>query len=104
MEVLLSVRYIKVVIALLVVAIIAWQRARVVRCFDNVVGVGVLHGFVIPVIQRDGILMVNVKVCRILIQKESTGATWRKRDRLLQMRIELHVFLAENGVTAIGLL
>lgn len=62
MEVLLSIRYIKVVIALLVEAAIARQGACVIRLLDDVVGVAVLHGLVITVVKGHWILVIDVEV------------------------------------------
>ena len=55
-------------------------------------------------IQRDGILMVNIKVCRVLIKYESAGATSWKSDRSLQVSVVLHVAYAEDGVALVGFL
>lgn len=103
MEVLLPVRYIKVVIAFLIIAAVARKGARVVRLSDDEVGVAVLHGFVISMIQRHWILMVDVKVRRILIQEESAGAPRWQCNRVLQVSVVLHVCRPEDGVTGSGL-
>lgn len=51
MEILLPVRYIKVVIALLIEAAIAWQGTCVIRLLYDIICVAVLHGLVISVIE-----------------------------------------------------
>ena len=89
MEVLLSVRYIIVVIALLLIATVSRQCACIVRLLNDVVGVTVLHGFVIPEVQRHRILMVDVEVCRVLVQEEAARATRRQSDRALQVGVVL---------------
>lgn len=76
-EVLLAVRYVKVIIALLAEAAVAWERARVVRGLDYVLGVRILHGFVKSVIKRHRILVVDVQVGRIFVQEEPAGTPWR---------------------------
>lgn len=100
-EVLLAVRYVKVIIALLAEAAIAWERARVVRGLDYVLGVRILHGFVKSVIKRHWILVVDVQVGRIFVQEEAAGTPWRKRDCFLEMRVVLHVSAREYGIADI---
>lgn len=100
MEVLLPISYIKVVIALLLVAAIAWQCARVVWLLNDIICVTVLHGFVIPMIKRHRILVIDVQVGWVLVQEESARATRWKGDRALQMRVKLHVLGPEDGITS----
>ena len=59
-EVLLAVRYVEVVIALLAEATIARKCPRVVRGLNYVFRVRVLHGFVKSMVERHGILVVDV--------------------------------------------
>ena len=101
-EVLLAVSYVKIVIALLVIATISWQGACVVRCLYDIVDITVLHGFVISLIQRHWILMVDVQVRRVLIQEESAGASRWQSDCFLQVSVVLHVSSTEDRVTVWG--
>lgn len=100
-EVLLAIRYVKVIIALLAEATVAWECARVVRGLDYVFSVRILHGFVKSVIQRHWILVVDVQVRRVLVEEEAAGTPGRKRDGFLKMRVVLHVSRCKNGVADI---
>lgn len=80
MEILLSIRYIEVIIALLIIAAVAWQCAGIVRLLNDEVCVTVLHGFIISVIEGHRILMVDVQVRRVLVQEESARAAWWQGD------------------------
>ena len=79
MEILLAIRYIKVVIALLIKAAIAGQCTCIVRLLDNIICVTVLHGFVIPMIERHRVLVIDIQVRRVLVQEESARAAGRQR-------------------------
>ena len=98
MEVLLSISYIVIIIALLIIATVSWQSSSIVRLLNDVVGVTVLHGFVVPMVQRHRVLMVDVQVRRVLVEEEAAGAARRQSDRALQVGVVLHVFGAEDGV------
>ena len=74
MEVLFAVCYVEVVIALLIVAVITRQCASVVRLFDNIVSVGILHRFVIAMVDGHWVLMVNIQISRVFVKEEATGA------------------------------
>ena len=99
MEILLAIRYVKVVIALLVKAAITWQCSGIVRLLYDIICVTVLHGFVISVIERHRILVIDIQVRRVLVQEESARAAGRQRYRILQVRIILHGIRAKDGVT-----
>jgi hypothetical protein len=77
-EILLSIRYIEVIITLLIIAAVAWQCAGILRLLNDEVCVTVLHGFIISVIEGHWILMVDVQVRRVLVQEESArAARWQ---------------------------
>ena len=99
MEILLAIRYVKVVIALLIKAAITWQCSGIVWLLYDIICVTVLHGFVIPVIERHRILVIDIQVRRVLVQEESARAARRQRYRILQVCVILHGIRAKDGVT-----
>ena len=87
----LSIGYVEVIVALRSKALIAWEGACVVRLLNDKIGVAVFQILVVSVVQRHWILVVDIEVCRILVQIETARASRWEGYGCLNPGVILHV-------------